>query len=217
MAFYTKTQQKLQAEYGTEKLAATVESAIVWNGIEGPNKDFIESRDFFFLSTVDEKGQPTVSYKGGPVGVVKVSDPKTLSFPAYDGNGMFKSLGNIEDTNQVGLLFMDFETPNRVRVQGKAKLHRKHPDSAKWPGSIGVVEVQVESCFLNCARYIHKHARKESSRYVPAADGSQPHPSWKRIDFVQDSLTSGDRARTKDEGGTITMNDYVGHLMSGNS
>jgi predicted pyridoxine 5'-phosphate oxidase superfamily flavin-nucleotide-binding protein len=215
-AFYTDSQQKMQAAFGAEKLAQTVQNAIVWDVVEGPNVDFIESRDFFFLSTVDAHGRPTVSYKGGPTGVVKVLDDKTLIFPIYDGNGMFLSAGNMADTSKVGLLFIDFETPNRVRVQGDATISSDDPELARWPGAKMVVRVAVESCFLNCARYIHKHQRIEASPYVPKDDGSQPHPSWKRIDFVQEALSNEDQARTR-ETGEITMDDYVEHLMEGRS
>ena len=215
-AFYTDSQQKMQAAFGAEKLAQTVQNAIVWDVVEGPNVDFIESRDFFFLSTVDAHGRPTVSYKGGPLGVVKVLDDKTLIFPIYDGNGMFLSAGNAADTGKVGLLFIDFETPNRVRVQGDATVSSDDPELARWPGAKMVVRVAVESCFLNCARYIHKHARVEASPYVPKDDGSQPHPSWKRIDFVQEALSEDDQARTRATG-EITMDDYIDHLMEGRS
>lgn len=215
-AFYTDSQQKMQAAFGAEKLAQTVQNAIVWDVVEGPNVDFIESRDFFFLSTVDATGRPTVSYKGGPPGVVKVLDEKTLIFPIYDGNGMFLSAGNAADTGKVGLLFIDFETPNRVRVQGDATISADDPELARWPGAKMVVRVAVESCFLNCARYIHKHQRVEASPYVPKDDGSQPHPSWKRIDFVQEALPEADQARTRATG-EITMDDYVEHLMEGRS
>ena len=215
-AFYTNSQRQMQAAFGAEKLAQTVQNAIVWDVIEGPNVDFIESRDFFFLSTVDAHGRPTVSYKGGPLGVVKVLDDKTLIFPIYDGNGMFLSAGNAADTGKVGLLFIDFETPNRVRVQGDATISADDPELARWPGAKMVVRVAVESCFLNCARYIHKHVRVEASPYVPKDDGSQPHPSWKRIDFVQEALPEDDQARTRATG-EITMDDYIDHLMEGRS
>ncbi len=215
--FYTETQRRLQNEHGAGKLAETVRNAIVWDVVEGPNAAFIESRDFFFLSTVDGDGRPTVSYKGGPPGVCRVLDEKTLAFPAYDGNGMFLSLGNIAETAKVGLLFIDLETPNRVRVQGEATLSPDDPELEHFPGAIGIVRVAVESCFLNCARYIHKHTRVSASPYVPDADGVQPHPSWKRIDFVQGALGDADQARTRDVGGTITMDDYVDHLMKGES
>lgn len=217
MAFYTESQRRLQEEFGTVKLADTVERSIVWDAVEGPNKDFIESRDFFLLSTVDEDGRPTVSYKGGAVGLCRVLDPKTLIFPAYDGNGMFKSLGNISETAKVGMLFIDFQTPNRVRIQGDARIRNDAEMLAAFPGAICLVEVSVESCFLNCARYIHKYARVEESIYVPAEDGSQPHPSWKRIDFVQDSLSDKDRASTVAAGGEINMQDYIDFLAEGKS
>lgn len=214
--FYTDAQRKLQADHGAEKLADTVMNAIVWDVVEGPNADFIESRDFFFLSTVDGEGRPTVSYKGGPPGVCHVVDEKTLVFPSYDGNGMFKSMGNAAETGKVGLLFIDMEVPNRVRVQGDATVSADDPELARYPGAKLLVRVHVESCFLNCARYIHKHQRVEASPYIPDKQGAQPHPSWKRIDFVQDALPEKDRARTR-ETGEITMDDYVEHLMAGKS
>ncbi|WP_252405354.1 pyridoxamine 5'-phosphate oxidase family protein, partial [Escherichia coli] len=70
---------------------------------------------------------PTVSYKGGGPGFVTVVDAATLAFPGYDGNGMFYSMGNIEGQAKVGLLFIDFETPHRVRVQGHARMLRDDP------------------------------------------------------------------------------------------
>ena len=159
---------------------------------------------------------PAMPRNSGPLGVVKVLDDKTLIFPIYDGNGMFLSAGNAADTGKVGLLFIDFETPNRVRVQGDATVSSDDPELARWPGAKMVVRVAVESCFLNCARYIHKHARVEASPYVPKDDGSQPHPSWKRIDFVQEALSEDDQARTRATG-EITMDDYIDHLMEGRS
>ncbi len=215
--FYTAEQRELQNQFDSVKLADTVVAAIVRDEIEEPHVPFIESRDFFFLSTVSAGGEPTVSYKGGAVGLVKVLDSKTLLFPAYDGNGMFKSLGNIKASNKVGLLFIDMETPNRIRIQGNASLSTSADELALYPGSKMVVKVDVTSCFLNCGRYIHKHKRVSESPYVPKENGEQPHPSWKRIDMLQDSLPDNERAITQAEGGTITFDDYVDKLMAGES
>ena len=44
-----------------------------------------------------------MSYKGGPVGTVKVLDSRTLVFPNYGGNGKFKSMGDILASPKVGL------------------------------------------------------------------------------------------------------------------
>ncbi|AIT81854.1 pyridoxamine 5'-phosphate oxidase family protein [Novosphingobium pentaromativorans] len=215
--FYTQDQRKLQQQFESEALADTVVAAIVRDEIEVPQAQFIESRDFFFLSTVSDEGEPTVSYKGGATGFVKVLDSKTLMFPNYDGNGMFKSMGNILSRPKIGMLFIDFETPNRVRVQGSATLSFEDDDLGYFPGATLVVRVDVSTCFLNCARYIHKHYRHAQSPYIPSDDGSQPHPSWKRIDVVQASLPEGARKRTREEGGTITFEDYVERLQAGES
>lgn len=215
--FYTAAQRVIQADESHLKLADTVQKAIVWDVVEGPNAAFIESRDFFFLATVDGHGRPTVSYKGGAPGMVRVLDPRTLMFPIFDGNGMYLSAGNALETGQIGMLFIDMETPNRVRVQGRATLSRDADDLAHYPGARMVIRVAVTHCFLNCARYIHKHAKVEASPYVPDSAGQQPHPAWKRIDFVQDALPEADRARTAEAGGTIDMDGYVTRLMEGRS
>ena len=63
-----------------------------------------------------------VSYKGGAPGLVRVLDSRTIVFPNYDGNGMYLSMGNLAETQAVGLLFIDFEAQRRMRVDGSAQL-----------------------------------------------------------------------------------------------
>jgi len=218
MAFYTESQKKIQATFESSKLAERVAQAVVTDEIVPElHQPFIESRDFFFLSTVNEHGEPTVSHKGGPVGVVTVVDAKTLAFPSYDGNGMFLSMGNISDTGKIGMLFIDFETPNRVRVQATATVSTDDPLMAKYPGAQLLVRAKVEKVFLNCARLIHKHNRVSSSPYVPDENGSAPFPAWKRIDVVQDALAPQDIGRAVDEGGVITEEEYGAKLAAGES
>ena len=113
--FYTDAQRKLQNENGHTKLSHAVIQAIVRDELEEYHVEYIESRDYFFLSTVTADGEPTVSYKGGPVGFVKSLGDNRLVFPNYDGNGMWLSMGNIDDASKIGMLFMDFETPWRIR------------------------------------------------------------------------------------------------------
>ncbi|MEM9796224.1 MAG: pyridoxamine 5'-phosphate oxidase family protein [Pseudomonadota bacterium] len=213
--FYTEAQRAMQRAQGREALADTVFHAIVADAIGPEHQPVIESRDFFFLSTVDGTGMPTVSYKGGAPGLVKVDGPNRLSFPHFDGNGMFKSMGNAAETGKMGVLFIDFETPNRIRVQGTGRVTDAPETLARWPGAKLAVELDVESVFLNCARYIHKHARLEASPYVPDAKGEQPHPAWKRIDAVQPALTETERARTAEAGGVIDQDGYLDRLMRG--
>jgi len=217
MAFYTEPQRKLQDDFESRSLADAVEAAIVDDELNEIHTMFIESRDFFFLSTVNADGEPTVSHKGGDVGTVKVIDKNTIAFPAYDGNGMFLSMGNIADTAKIGMLFIDFETPNRIRVQATATLHQDDELLASYPGAIAIVRAQVDRVFLNCARYIHKHTRVSTSPYVPDEKGEQPYPAWKRIDGLQDSLHPNDRGKAEAAGGVITEEEYGAKVMAGES
>ena len=216
--FYTNAQRKLQSDNESTKLADTIFHAVVTEELQPEQIGFIASRDFFFLSTVDAEGQPSVSYKGGPVGAVHVISPTQLAFPNYDGNGMFFSMGNISESNKVGLLFMDIEqTPLRIRVQGEAVLSEDPELMTLFPSATVIVIVDISSVFHNCARYIHKHTRTETSKYVPDENGDQPFPVWKRVDAVQDSLLANDIGKAESEGGTITLEDYADHLSKGTS
>lgn len=217
MPFYTEAQKQLQSEFDSRALADRVEEAIVDDEILDHHRAFIESRDFFFLSTVNDAGEPTVSYKGGEVGTVTVIDSRTVAFPAYDGNGMFLSLGNIDDTAKIGLLFIDFVTPNRMRLQATARIVRDDPLMEKYPGALAVVRASVDKMFLNCARYVHRHGRVATSPYVPDKDGKQPYPAWKRIDLIQDVLRERDQGKAADEGGVITTEQYGELLHAGKS
>jgi uncharacterized protein len=216
--FYTDAQRRLQSENGNAKLAVAVAHAIVRNELEPIHIDYISSRDYFFLSTVSAEGEPTVSYKGGAVGFVRVIGANRVVFPNYDGNGMWLSMGNIDDATKVGLLFIDFETPWRVRLQGDARLSRDPALMALFPGCNMVVDIAVTRVFQNCARYIHKHKRVEQrSIYVPDEKGEQPYPAWKRIDGIQPFLHDRDLGRAEREGGLITEQEYLNKVLDGNS
>ncbi len=216
-SFYTQTHRDLQDAHDTRRMADLMESTIAQNQLSEGDIAYIGNLDMFFLSTVDHQGNPTVSYKGGDRGFVRALDEHTLLFPAYDGNGMFLSMGNLAATRRVGLLFIDFETPNRLRVQGSAAIERDHPLLAEYPGALFLVSVAVERVWINCSRYIHKRAKVQDSKYVPRKDVETPIPSWKRIDFVQEHLPARDQGKADGQGGVITMEQYFGKLMDGDA
>jgi len=215
-AFYTDSQRAMQDAFETRPLADRMELGIIAPELDDHQADFIASREFFYLATVNNQGEPTVSYKGGGVGHVTVVDRSTLAFPIYDGNGMFLSAGNMADTGKVGMLFMDFVTPQRVRVQGDATVHAHDALLDSYPGAILICRVAITQAFVNCARYIAKYKKVEDSPYVPDADGNQPLPSWKRIDVLQDVLSPADQTRAAEDG-VITQHDYGQALAEGNS
>jgi len=204
-SLYGDTHRELQDAFGARNLADIVEKAVLREEIGEPEKAFIESRDMFFLSTVDHKGRPTVSYKGGARGFVNVVDENTLAFPSYDGNGMYLSMGNVNGNTNVGLLFIDFEKPHRVRVQGNASIQTNDPLLAEYNEAEMIIRVHVTEIWKNCPRYIHKFQKIESSKYVPKEAEDTPMPDWKRLDILQSSLPPKDHGKTLKHGGTLTM------------
>lgn len=184
--FYSPSQRALQNEFASTPMADRLEELIVRQSFDEPSQSFVEAADFFFLSTVDDGGFPTVSYKGGDPGFVKVTSATTLLFPCYDGNGMFFSMGNLDAHPQVGLLFIDFESPHRVRVQGKAEILRDPEVLSLWPETALAVQVEVTNLWFNCPRYVHRMQRTEPSPYVPREGVQTPQPDWKSSGPVAD-------------------------------
>lgn len=209
---YGPTHRALQDRHGTERLADRLES-LAHPEFDEADRAFVEGAALFFLSTVDHRGRPTVSHKGGAPGFVRVTGPGELAFPSYDGNGMFLSLGNLAANPQVGLLFIDFAHPRRLRVQGTARLPDADPLLAAYPGAEAVVRVAVETMFVNCGRYIHAAAPGALSRHVPDAAGRQPFPAWKRIAPLAETLGEADRHAVEAAGGPIDPEAYRGEEM----
>ncbi|MGI9324088.1 MAG: pyridoxamine 5'-phosphate oxidase family protein [Pseudomonadales bacterium] len=212
--FYTPAQRHLQDEFETRELADRLVEAVITESLSEPQIAFIAAQNMFFLSTVDEQGFPTVSYKGGAPGFVRALNPQTLVFPSYDGNGMFMSMGNIESQAKVGMLFIDFQTPQRARVRGSARLLREGPLLASYPGADLVVELAVERAWVNCPRYVHPMQPMSQSPYVPREDGSVKLALWKRIDLMQDVLNAADRAEAQALG-LITAQEYEQRVGGG--
>lgn len=215
VAIYGSQHRRLQQELGKTRLADRVAESIITDRLTDQHRDFISSRDFFFLSTIDHRGFPTCSHKGGDTGFVKIRDDKTLLFPSLDGNGMYLSMGNIDAHKKIGMLFIDFETPHRVRVHGTAELSRDPADLALYHQAELVVKVTIEDMFQNCPRYIHRYQRIGQSRYVPKVERQTPLPVWKRLDAVQDVIDAEEKAKVALDGGIITMEEYVVLLQKG--
>lgn len=214
-SLYGPEQRALQDQFDTRRIADKL--AVIAHHAEITDQDraFIESRDLFWLATVDHEGRPTVSYKGGDPGFVRVLDATTLAFPSYDGNGMFYSMGNIAGQGNVGLLFMDLEKPFRLRVQGTATVDADDPLLSTWHEAQLVVRVAVTHLFPNCPRYIHRYERVASSRYVPRPAVETPFAGWKRIDLVQQDLPSADQGRAAQCGGEMPIEEWFGKVASG--
>ena len=194
---YHAGMRELQDRFDTRALADRLDERLGRSAFTAEDRAFIESRSLFFLATADADGQPDCSYKGGDPGFVRVTADDELAFPSYDGNGMFRSLGNVLVNPAVALLFIDFERPNRLRVNGHARIVFDDPLRAGFAGAQLVVRVRAERIFPNCPRYIHRLSVVEPSPYVPRAGQAVPIPKWKRMDAFRDVLARDDPARNE--------------------
>lgn len=211
---YGPEHRELQDHFASRAMADRIELIAAKAEVDDMARAFIESRDMFFLSTVDHNGRPTVSYKGGDPGFVRVLDATTIAFPSYDGNGMHYSMGNIQGHAEIGCLFIDFEKPNRLRLQGRAEVHREGPLLGLFKEAELVVTVKVTDVWMNCPRYIHRYKKEAASRYVPRLDAETPLCEWKRIDGLQDVLRPHETAAVE-KAGHITIEEWMGRIMTG--
>ena len=120
--FYRDSHRQLQDRFDTRRLADRLDERIVHDRLTDKERAFIERQDMFFLATADAEGRPNCSYKGGDPGFVRVVDEHTVAFPSWDGNGMYLSAGNLLENPNVGILFIDFERQNRMRLNGVASI-----------------------------------------------------------------------------------------------
>ena len=119
---YHEGNRQLQDRFASRRISDRLEEKLTHREFTDDDKRFIEGLPYFFLATADAEGQSDCSFKGGEPGFVRLTGRSELAFPDYDGNGMFKSLGNLLVNPKVALLFLDFEQPNRMRVSGTAQV-----------------------------------------------------------------------------------------------
>jgi predicted pyridoxine 5'-phosphate oxidase superfamily flavin-nucleotide-binding protein len=178
---YNAGSRTLQDRFGSRALADRLEERLLQTAFTEADSAFIQSRPMFFLATADAEGHPDCSYKGGAPGFVRVLTPSVLAFPSYDGNGMFRSLGNVLLNPHVGMLFIDFESPRRLRVNGTATVTGEDPLAVEFPGAELIVRVQADAIFPNCPRYVHRMQIIQESAYTPREGRKAPEPEWKKL------------------------------------
>jgi hypothetical protein len=194
---YHQGQRAYQDRFDTRRLADRLAESTT-DVISPRHKAFIERRDMFFIATSDEEGWPEASYKGGAPGFVRVLDAHTLAFPAYNGNGMFLSAGNLSVNPRVGMLFIDWATGTRLRLSGEATVDLDDPLTASYPGAQFVVRVRPREVFANCRRYVHRMQQVEPSPFVPSSGEDPPVPDWKLDPWFEGTLPAGDPALDPD-------------------
>lgn len=186
---YHDGNRALQDQFDSRRISDRLEEKLARTAFTPDDRAFIEGSIYFFLATADAEGRPDCSFKGGAPGFVRVTGASELAFPDYDGNGMFKSLGNLLANAQVGMLFIDLhERPRRLRVNGVATVSREDPLMGETVGAQLMVRVRATAIFPNCPRYIPKLQMVEASAYIPAPNCEPVEPAWKGFDLFKDAV-----------------------------
>ncbi len=190
---YHEGMRQLQDQRDTRRLADRLQRVTSRTAFTDEDRAFIGAAAMVFVASADADGQPDCSYKGGLPGFVRVLDDRTLCLPDYDGNGMYRTWGNVRVNPRVGLLFLDFERGKRLRVNGRAGLAMDDPLLGEFPGAVFLVRITAELIFPNCPRNLHTMRVVEHSAHAPRPDYEPPVPAWKCFAEFEDVLPERDR------------------------
>jgi uncharacterized protein len=66
-----------------------------------------------------------------------------LTFPDYQGNNMFQTLGNLTADPVIGLLFVDWNSGRTLQLAGNAEIVWDAARLAIWPRAERLVDVRI--------------------------------------------------------------------------
>jgi len=108
---------------------------------------FIERQIMLLCASLDREGNVWASLVQGEPGFVRVVDERTLDI-ARDPSRLDAEdplWRNVSADNRIGLLFIEFESRKRLRINGTVS--RTQPDR---------LTVTVQTCYPNCPKYIQQ-------------------------------------------------------------
>ena len=190
--FFHEGMRDFQDRFDGRRVAEAIEAKRKHYEFWDDEKELIETSPFFFIGT-SWNDYIDCSVKSGDPGFVKIVGPNIIEYPEYDGNSMYRTLGNISRNPNVGLLFVRFDGKSRrMRVNGRATILEDAAAKARHFGAQIVVRIECE-VYPNCPRYVPDLAGATSSPYVPReGQDAPPPPEWKRRDYIRDILPAGD-------------------------
>ncbi len=171
--------------------------------IDGDTRDFIETRDSFYMATVSESGWPYVQHRGGPAGFLKMTGSRQIGFADYVGNKQFISKGNLKTSDRVSLILMDYPRQARLKMIGHATVVEAGDDEAlceklrqaEGPLPERLVTIDLVAIDWNCPKYItQRYTRREIDEVLALEIGrrdsriaelesrlDQVSPGWREV------------------------------------
>lgn len=160
----TPAVQAAQAAHGSrEHYQRIAESRRHADRLGPDERDFISTRESFYLSTVSETGWPYIQHRGGPAGFLRVLDDQTLAFADFRGNRQYISVGNLATNDKAALILVDYPSRSRLKLYAHASERSLADDPAlaaalALPGYKAVPErafvLRVVAFDWNCSQHI---------------------------------------------------------------
>lgn len=193
--FFHEGMRALQDENDGRRTADAIAEKRVHGEFWDAERELIETTPIFFIASTWD-GYVDCSAKSGDPGFVKITGPGTIEYPEYDGNSMYRTLGNIRQNPNVALLFVKFDGKSlRIRINGLASIHTDAESLARHHGAKFVVRIDCE-IYPNCPRYLPNMEEGIASPYIPReGEGTPPPPDWKKRDYIRARLPKDDPHR----------------------
>ncbi len=169
---FTDSVQEQQKKHGSfAQYKRMVEQGPDTNVLGPYERQFIEARDGFYMSTVSETGWPYIQFRGGPEGFLHVLDERTIAFADFRGNRQYISVGNLAKNDKAALFLMDYENQARLKVLGRAEVI-EGPDPLldkltmqRYPAKVErAILIHIEAFDWNCQQHIPRRFTEKRAK-----------------------------------------------------
>lgn len=120
-------------------------AATTGSTLTGDQADLIRGASTMLIGTCHPAGPADASHRGGNPGWIHVDAADRLSWPDYDGNHLYMTLGNITADHRVGLLFLDWTEGTTLQVSGRADIDWSRDATTGRPGALRIIRMTVEA------------------------------------------------------------------------
>ena len=187
--------REFQDRFDGRRTAEAIEAKRKHYDFWDDERQWIEETQFFFIAS-SWNDYVDCNIKSGDPGFLKIVDAGVLEYPEYDGNSMYRTLGNISKNPNVALLLVRFDGKSRrIRINGRASILEDQTALDRHFGAKFVVRIECE-IYPNCPRYVPDLVEGAPSPYVPRrGEGTPPPPEWKERDYIRTILPEADPHR----------------------
>lgn len=157
----------------TRELVAAMPDVEAGPAVEGSGPlpveaiELIRRCDTFFIASAAAHGAD-VSHRGGQPGFVDIDPQGTLSWPDFQGNNFFNTIGNLLADARAGLLFIDFEHGHLLHLSGRAQVQWDGAEVERFVGAQRVLRFVSERYVLRRNAFPLRWSLREPSPHLEA-------------------------------------------------